>query len=99
MPYTRKYTARVLVEPDTDLEQLRWLQREAFERLAAGASLKIVDYSERQVPIEDLPPSAAKPLKRPLADFECYEFVGVAEVDHEAVAAFARPADEAPSDA
>lgn len=95
MAYTRTYTARMLLEPGDDLEQLRWLQREAFENRAKADVLRIIDYTERQIPIEDLPPAAGKDLPRPLTDYECYEFVGVAEVDQELLATFTAPAEAA----
>ncbi|TWS20771.1 hypothetical protein FK529_05440 [Tsukamurella asaccharolytica] len=96
MPYTRTYKARLLVEPDTDLEQMRWLQRESFQRRAAADMLRIVDYTETEIPTDELNPAVAKDLPRPLEDYQCFEFIGVAEVDRDAVAALTA---EAPADA
>lgn len=78
MAYTRTYRTIIPVEPDANLEVLRWLARESFERQAGGDSLRITDYRESTVPLEDIPPRAAKELPKPLSDYQFYEFTATA---------------------
>lgn len=78
MPYTRRYHTIVPVEPGVDLDVLRWLVRESFERKAAGDSLRIAEYVEAEIGADEIPPKAAKQLGRPLTDFLWHSFSAVA---------------------
>lgn len=78
MPYTRNYRTVIPVEPGADVEVLRWLTRESFERKADGDCLRLVDYREGTVAAEDIPPKAAKQLAKPVTDYLWLEFCGVA---------------------
>lgn len=78
MPYTRHYQTVIPVEPDTDLDVLRWLTRESFENKAAGDCLHIVDYKESTLTVDDIPPKAAKQLARPLGDYQWLKFEATA---------------------
>lgn len=80
MAYTRKYRTVIPVEPDADLEVMRWLMRESFERTATGDSLVITDYRESEVPADDIPPKVAKELGRPISDFRWFAFDATATV-------------------
>lgn len=86
MGYKRTYRVVIPVEPGTDVELLRWLTRESFERKALGDSLRLVEYSESVVPLDRIPPKAADHLPLPLSDYEFREFVGVGEVDDDVIA-------------
>ena len=81
MPYSRTMTTVVPVDPDADLEVLRWLTRESFERVAAGEYLRLADYREVEVPAEDIPPKLAEQLGRPVEDFLWIEFTATAVRD------------------
>jgi hypothetical protein len=72
--YTRTYRTVIPVDPDTDLDVLRWLTRESFERKAEGDALRIIDYTEGTVPAEDIPPKVGKQLGRPVTTFQWYSF-------------------------
>jgi len=76
--YTRTYRTIVPVEPDANLEVLRWLARESFEKTAVSDGLRMVAWNEAEIPSTDLPPKAAKQLGKPLSDFRFYEFTGQA---------------------
>lgn len=78
MAYTRHYHTVIPVEPDADLEVLRWLTRESFERRAASDCLHIIDYRESTVAAADIPPKAAKQLGRPLTDYRWFAFEATA---------------------
>lgn len=74
MAYTRTYRTVVPVDPDADLDVLRWLTRESFERRADGDALRIIDYREDTVPADDIPPKVGKQLGRPVDTFHWYRF-------------------------
>jgi len=76
--YTRTYRTVVPVTPDADVDVLRWLARESFELKATGDGLRVVDYSESTLPLDRIPPKAAKSLGKPLTDFVFYEFTAQA---------------------
>lgn len=80
MAYTRTYRTVIPVEPDADLEVMRWLMRESFERTAAGDSLCITDYREDEVAAADIPPKVAQDLGRPVGDFVWFAFTATATV-------------------
>lgn len=80
MAYTRKYRTVIPVEPDTDLEVMRWLMRESFERTATGDSLVITDYQESELAADDIPPKVAQQLGRPISDFRWFAFDATATV-------------------
>lgn len=78
MPYTRTYRTIIPVELDADLDLLRWLSRESFERKADGDGLRIETWSEEQVPADDIPPKAGKQLGRPVESFQWWRFTATA---------------------
>lgn len=80
MAYTRTYRSIIPVDPDADLEVMRWLMRESFERTAAGDSLQITDYREQEIPAADIPPKVAQDLGRPVADYLWFGFTATATV-------------------
>jgi hypothetical protein len=67
----------------------RWLGRESFENTAAGDRLELVEYSERLVPLEEVNPTLADMLGRPVADFDWFEFSGLGRLDQDAFDWFA----------
>jgi hypothetical protein len=77
MAYTRTFSTVIPVEPGADLEVLRWLTRETFERKAELDALRIIDYTEAEVDPDELPPKAAKQLGRPLTEFQWHRFSAV----------------------
>jgi len=81
MAHEKIYRVIVPVENGADLEVLRWLERESFEKRATADSLQIVDYTERSVSVEDINPKAVEQLGRPATDFDWFEFTGVARLD------------------
>lgn len=81
MAYQKQYRTIVPVELGADIALARWLARESFEKRAASDCLQIVNYSERQVPVDELPPKAMEQLGRPLTDYDWYEFSGVGQLD------------------
>lgn len=87
MAYTRTYRSTIPVEPDADLEVMRWLMRESFERTATGDSLRITDYQESEVDAADVPPKAANDLGRPVTDFRWFAFTATATVAPDLIAA------------
>lgn len=78
MPFTRNYQTVIPVDPDADLDVLRWLARESFERKAEGDCLRIVEFAEDEVSPDDLPPKAAKQLGKPLTEFQWRKFTATA---------------------
>ena len=77
--YTRTWETIIPVERETtltdrDIEVMRWLARESFDRKAANEYLSIVEYRETIVDAEDIPPKAAKQLGRPAEDFVWFGF-------------------------
>lgn len=80
MAYTRHYNTIVPVLPGADLDVLRWLTRESFERKAAGDCLIIVDYHEDTVAADDIPPKVGKQLDRPVKDYTWRRFTATATV-------------------
>lgn len=79
MPYTKEYATIFPVEPGvTDIDVMRWLARESFEKTAANDYLHIVEYSEEIVAADEIPPRNAELLGRPLTDFEWWKFSAVA---------------------
>lgn len=61
----------------------RWLGRESFENLAADERLELVEYSERLVPVDEVNPTLADMLGRPVGDFEWFEFSGLGRLDQD----------------
>lgn len=78
MPYTRTYRTIIPVDPDADIDLLRWLSRESFEKKAAGDGLRICGWSEKLVPADDIPPKAGKQLGRPVDSFQWWEYTAQA---------------------
>lgn len=74
MAYTRTYRTVIPVDPDADLNVLRWLTRESFEVKADGDALRIIDYTETIVPADDIPPKIGKQLGRPVTTYQWYAF-------------------------
>lgn len=85
MAYTRTYRSTIPVDKDADLDVMRWLMRESFERTAGGDSLRITDYREDEVDPSDIPPKAANDLGRPVADFLWFTFTATATVAPELI--------------
>ena len=83
MAYQRQYRTIFPVEHGSDHDLARWLARESFEERAGADGLQIIDYSEREVPVEEIPPKVMKQLGRPLTDFEWFEFTGTGKLDKE----------------
>lgn len=83
MSYERKYRTIVPVERGADLEVARWLARESFETKATGDGLEIVEYGERDVAVDEIPPKALEQLGRPLTDFDWFEFSGTGRLNQE----------------
>lgn len=83
MAYERRYRTVVPIELGADVELGRWLARESFEKKAASDGLNIVDYSEREVPVDDIPPKVLEQLGRPLTDFTWFEFSGTGRLNQE----------------
>ncbi|AEK09837.1 minor tail protein [Mycobacterium phage Pixie] len=81
MPYTKIYRTVLPLEAEHDVEQARWLTRESFERKAAQHGLQIVDYTERVLGLDEIPPKAADHLPLPLSAYTFHEFVGTAQVN------------------
>lgn len=81
MPYQRLYRTIVPLEVGADLTVARWLARESFEKKATADGLRIIDYTERDVPVDEVPPKTMKTLGRPLTDFTWHEFAGTGELD------------------
>ncbi|QJD50326.1 minor tail protein [Mycobacterium phage MarkPhew] len=80
MPYTKSYRTIVPIEPGTDVEVVRWLTRESFEKTAGFDGLTIVEYTEREVPWTDLPPKIAEHLPLRADEYDWREFVGTGAV-------------------
>lgn len=83
MAYTRTYRSTIPVLPDADLEVMRWLMRESFEKTAAGDCLRITDYQETEVDAADIPPKIANDLGRPVTDYRWWAFTATATVASE----------------
>lgn len=78
MAFTRTYRTVVPVLPGDDIDLLRWLTRESFERKAKDDCLRMIDYAEDMVSADDIPPKAAEQLGRPVTDYQWYAFTGKA---------------------
>lgn len=78
MAYTKRLRTVIPVDRDADLEVLRWLTRESFERTAAGENLTIIEFDEAEVPAADIPPKVGKHLDRPIGDYTWRSFAAVA---------------------
>lgn len=81
MPFTRRYRTIVPLEPamsEADVEVVRWLTRESFDRKAADEFLTLVEYHEGPIPADEVPPKLAELLGRPVAEFNWWLFTGVA---------------------
>lgn len=78
MAYTRTYQTVIPLPADADLDVLRWLTRESFERKAAGDALRIDTYLEAEVDATDIPPKAAKYLPHPVTDYRWFSFTATA---------------------
>ncbi|ASR85227.1 minor tail protein [Mycobacterium phage SirPhilip] len=80
MPYTKSYRTIIPIEPGADVEVLRWLTRESFEKAAGFMGLTITEYGEREVPWTELPPKAAEHLPLRADEYEWREFTGTGAV-------------------
>lgn len=76
MAYTRTYRTVIPVDPDADLDVLRWLVRESFERKADGDALRMVGYTEVVVPPEDINPKIGRQMGRPVSSYLWFRFEG-----------------------
>ena len=85
MAYSKTMATTVPVEPDADVDLLRWLARESFERTAASELLQITDFTETVVPWEDIPPKIGQQLGRPVEDFIWHRFTATAVRDAQSV--------------
>lgn len=74
MAYTRTYRTIIPAEPNTDLTVMRWLVRESFERKASSDLLRITSYTESVVPPEDIAPTVAKELGKPVDYYQWFRF-------------------------
>lgn len=85
MAYQKQYRTIVPVEHGLDHDQARWLARESFEKRAAADALNIADadYTERQVPVDEIPPKVLEQLGRPLTDFDFFEFTAIGRLNQE----------------
>lgn len=83
MPYQRTYKSIVPIEVGADLAVARWLARESFENKSAADCLEIIEYSERDVLVDEIPPKVIDQLGRPLTDFTWHEFTATAQVNQE----------------
>lgn len=81
MAYEKRYRTVVPIEIGADVQVARWLARESFEVTAAADGVEIVEYAERTVPVDEIPPRALEALGRPLTDFEWYEFTGLGRLN------------------
>lgn len=69
---------------DSDMSTLSWLCRESAEEKLASEGYEVVEYSEREVPFDDVPPVAIKHLLElglNPDDFMWFEFSGLARVN------------------
>jgi hypothetical protein len=73
----------VPIELGADVTVARWLARESFEKKAASDGLHIIEYSEREVGVDEIPPKAMEQLGQPLTDFVWFEFTGLGELDQD----------------
>jgi hypothetical protein len=64
-----------------DGELARWLGRERFEIVVAGDRLEVVEYADRQIPIEEVDPRLGEMLGKPVEAFDWYEFRGVGRLN------------------
>lgn len=78
MAYTKRFRTIIPVDPDADIDVLRWLTRETFDRTAAGENLRIVEFSEAEVDPSDIPPKVAEHLERPIPQYRWHQFSAVA---------------------
>lgn len=74
MAYTKTYRAIIPAEPDTDLTVMRWLVRESFERKAGSDLLRITSYAESTVPPDDIAPTVAEQLGKPIDFYQWFRF-------------------------
>lgn len=81
MATTKQFCATVPLEPGGDVEQLRWLARESFERAASKRGMRVHDYTETIVSPLEIPDKAAKHLPRPIHEYEWFRFEAVGRVD------------------
>lgn len=81
MAYQKRYRTIVPVEHGLDPDVARWLARESFENRATSDGVQLIDYSEREVSVEEIPPKVLKQLGRPLTDFAWLEFTGTGKLD------------------
>ena len=65
---------------DQDFDVAAWLVREAFEHWAYDYMLVVVDFSHRELSINDIPPAAAKHVG-PLKALRWFEFTAVMQTD------------------
>lgn len=75
----RTYRRIIPLEPGQDLELLRWLTRESFETTAANDACVVVDYSERDVPFDEIPPEVVKRMRLPVRRYRWREYVAIAQ--------------------
>ena len=82
MAYQKTVTSIVPLEHDQDVDTLRWLQREAAERIAERDALTVLDYRELgEIPFTDLPPKASKQMPNPLSTYRWFKFEAVLGID------------------
>lgn len=69
---------------NTDRQQLSWLARESAHQKMASDGYEILTYAEREVPLEEVPPTATKHLislgLNP-EDFMWFEYSGIGRVN------------------
>lgn len=53
---TRTYKTVIPYDDTADMDVLRWLTRESFEKKIAGDGLELVEYSEQDVDPATIPP-------------------------------------------
>ncbi|QFG09975.1 minor tail protein [Mycobacterium phage Antsirabe] len=89
MAYEKRYKTVVPIPrgPVETREQdqaiARWLARESFENTVAGDRLELVEYEERQLAVEDIPPTMAELLGAPVDSFDWFEFSGLGRLNQD----------------
>ena len=73
--HTTSFTVTTPITAGLDVEALRWYTRESFEKLAESRNVEIVEYSETEVPAEDIP----APTRKTYPDAKWMRFDAVAK--------------------
>lgn len=84
MAYEKRFRVLGPYPKDVDRQVMSWLARESAETKLAGDGLEVVEYSEREVPVEEVPPKSLKQmLELGLAaeDFVWFEYSGLGRVN------------------